>query len=719
MALDREAFIDNYCDELDENIENIDSTVVDLKTDPENRDYLKYLLRLLHSVKGSSRMLGFKNMEAVTHGLESVFKGIDENRYPLTADIIDLVFLTTDYLRQGSGIIREDKTDNIETDRLLAVFQLAESNEPFSIDEIRIILTGENADDESSYSSRGVRASERDSETIRVKLGKIDKIIRMINGLIIRQFQFKRENDLLAELETSFSDLLNLKNRDTANEKFNEQAALSMKHITKLRKNFLEEFPMLERGIFEIQDEVLSLRMLPLQLILAPLKKMTAEMSIHIDKEVNLEMTGAGILLDKAILEHINDPVLHIVRNAVDHGIETQKERHKNGKTPAGTISIKCATEGGNISIKISDDGRGIDYEKLRTMAIERHPERKEEILSMPEESLNTFLFQSGFSTKKDVSDISGRGVGLDIVKTGVESIKGKVSLKSEEGTGTEFILSLPLSLSTTEGFFVEAAGKKFLIPSNFVSEVLIIEENEIMDLISRKAAKWRERIIPIYSLAAVLNIGTAVYRSKNFVVILESLGETSALLVDSVLRFSTLVHKPLPSNLSRLKALQGIVFDESFNIVTILHVPELMQRFRRIKNIDDRKKYSGDEKEYKRVLIVDDSHPTREIEKSILEFEDYSVSTAVDGIDALEKSEEQYYHLIITDIQMPRMDGITLIDNLRKKDKYAKTPVIVVTSTDDNSVREKFRKLNVDSFVMKSDFDRGVFLEEVQNLIG
>jgi len=718
MALDRSSFIENYLDEIRENLTQVDNTVISLKKDPGNQDLLKQLLRILHSIKGSSRMLKFNNMEAMAHGLENIFKGVNDGRYGITRDIIELVFMSTDYFRAGADIIASEGADNIFIERLVAVFDQAASNEPFSIEKARYRpyeADGNVAHDENAKS----KTEKGEHETIRIKTRKVNEIIKQLNSLIIRQFQFKKENDLLEELEKKFRQLEILKKRGNLGEKYDKLSRESLKLILKLRKDFLEELPLLERQTFEVQEEILSLRMLPLEMIFGSMPKMVEEIAINVHKEVILTMSGTDILIDKVILENIHDPIVHIIRNAVDHGIETIEERRRKSKPDTGSIDIKCSTEGGNIVIRISDDGRGINYQELRARALERYPERDEEIRLMDEEALNTFLFQSGFSTRKEISDLSGRGIGLDIVRTNVDKIKGKVTLTSKPDESTEFIMSLPLSLSTVEGFFVTSGNEKFLVPSNFVREVIVIHEEEVIDLLSRKAFKLRNRIIPFYNLSSLLDTVAGGVQEKNFMLVVEAFGETVGIVVDAVIRFSSLVHKPLPSNLADLKPVQGVVFDESFNIVTILHVPELINRFKRLKNIDARKKYSSESKEYKRILVVDDSITTREIEKSILELENYNVITAIDGIDGLEKADEQYYHLIITDIQMPRMDGLTFVDNLRKREKYMNTPIIVVSSADDEKMRSDFKKIKVNSFIVKSEFERGNLLDEVKLLIG
>jgi two-component system chemotaxis sensor kinase CheA len=235
--------------------------------------------------------------------------------------------------------------------------------------------------------------------------------------------------------------------------------------------------------------------------------------------------------------------------------------------------------------------------------------------------------------------------------------------------------------------------------------------------MLNRNVIRVRDQIIPVYPLSSLLNKDRVTNPEKLSVVVVESLGDIIGIIVDSVIQFSSLIYKPLPGNLARLKIIQGVVFDENFEIINILYVPDLINRFKGIRNIEFRKRFSNTEKEYKQILVVDDSLSTREIEKSILELDGYSVVMAVDGIDAMEKMRDQYFHLILTDINMPRMDGITLIENVRRQEKFSDTPIVVVSSETDD--RASLIDKGASAIFNKRDFDRGSLLQKVKELIG
>jgi len=486
-----------------------------------------------------------------------------------------------------------------------------------------------------------------------------------------------------------------------------------------LKKKFSEDLSQIERNTFEVQEEIMGLQMLPMEIILGSIEKMVEETAMKLDKEINYQATGTEVLLDKRILEGLKDPLIHIIRNSIDHGIENPEARIKLGKKPEGKLELHCTHESNGIVVTVKDDGKGLNYDKIRSHAIEMNPHMEEEITKMDHSHLNHYLFESGFSTKEKVTELSGRGVGLDIVKYNIEKIKGKISIKSEKNKGTEFTFTLPLSLATVEGFFVMTANEKFLIPSTFVREISLVEEKDFIQLHNRIAMKLRDELIPLYYLSDIMDKESYHLSETNYIIIVESFGETVGIIVDLIIRYSSLIYKAVPNNVSSLKAIQGIVFDESFNIINILYIPEVINRFKSIRNITSKKKYSSDSREYKSVLVVDDSFTTREIEKSILEVENYNVETAVDGIDGIEKLNQKHFNLIITDIKMPRMDGLTFVENIRRDERFKEIPIIVVSSEKENEIKETFFSLGANAFIVKSDFDRGNLIDEVKKLIG
>lgn len=735
MSIQRAAFIDKYLEELQENIQILDKGIIALKKDPENEEELVTLLRALHTIKGSSRMLKFMQVENISHSLENIFKGVKDKRFSISKQLIQLVFICTDFLRYAVEQIRTTKDDAMNIEALVAEMKKAESNEPYSLSEIHVPQreTKNEASEDSSSSvqndqkAKSATSSQNEEplatgnyETIRVKISHIDKIIRSLNNLIVKQFQLKKEYEQINELENSLTAFTLMKqSQSEPNSEYKQKAEALVKDIQKIKKNFLERITLIETNTFELQEGIIALRMLPLELILGSLEKMVEENSMSIGKDVDLTIIGKEVKLDKVILEKVNDPVIHLVRNAMDHGIESPAEREKKGKPRSGKIQIRCYSESQNIVIEISDDGQGLNYDAIRKKAIENGLASEEETSRMTEVELQNFIFMPGFSTKKDVSTISGRGIGMNIVKHNIDKIKGKISIHSEKDKGSIVKLALPLSLATVEGFFVVSSGKKFLIPSNFVREIIILKKEEKIHLLNSEVLKLRDKIIPLYKLSTALNLESEKEEDLSFVVIVESDGEIIGMVVESVIEHSSMIFKPMPKNLHRLNLIQGIVFDESFNIINILYVNGIVQKCKGFSNMDTRKRFVKDNRKYKNILLVDDSINTREILKSILEVEDFNITEASDGIDGLAKAKDKTYHLIISDLNMPRMDGFTFIENLRREEKYKDVPVLVISSMENEEYKNKVKHLNISGMIIKGDFDRNNLMSLVRNLIG
>ena len=469
MAIKRETFIGQYLDELGDNIRNLDNSIITLKRDPENDEELNRASRILHTIKGSSRMLKFGTMEKLAHGLESVLKGVKEKRYPVDESIVQLVFITTERLREGVRLIRESGDDAMDVGPVLDVYSRAYASEPYSLQGLSAtaapatvsIAAGPAAAPETAAPGHPAESTvpSGDYQSIRVNTLRIDKIIRRLDNLIINQFQFKKHYDEIKNFEDDLKDVI-------SSETIDRQAARSlMKNIQKIRKSFVEQIEIVERDTFTLQERIIGLRMFPLDTILGTFPKMVEEMAMALGKRIRLSIRGSDINIDKVILESIHDPLIHLVRNAADHGIEDPGARKAAGKPGEGLIEISCRGESGSIIITLADDGKGIHYDGIRSRGAAMFPARKEEIEAMPEEELVSLLFLPGFSTSSRVTELSGRGVGLDIVKFNMEKVKGRISLESRPGAGTTITLTLPLTLATIEGYFVRSGNASFSSP--------------------------------------------------------------------------------------------------------------------------------------------------------------------------------------------------------------------------------------------------------------
>ncbi len=688
---------ESYVSEVKELLESAQKDIIALKTNENDSEILSRLLRNLHTIKGNSRMLGYTTVEKLAHAIEDIYKSVKDKKIKNSDRLIKLVFAVTEKIHGCVSCISRRGTDKQEIDMYLQYCDKLAAGELIDVDafikEINKkngILFEEDDDDLDENIS--------DIQSIRIKLSRVNEIISDFDTMITREFHLKSQLDELKKLEEK----------------------LGSRELAKIRKSFENDIYSLETSIFSVQEKAFDLRMLPISIVLRPLENTIALEAMNLNKKVKCEIPDTDIALDKVILEELGDILMHIIRNALDHGIESPAERKKAKKSEEGTISITCLREARYIELKISDDGRGLDYDKIRTKAISLYPERTDEIKGMSDRELSQFLFQSGFSTKEEITALSGRGVGLDVVWSNVEKIKGRIKIESEAGKGTSFILHFPLSLSTLQGLFVYSNKEKYLIPAQHIVDIIYRKKSDYITLQNQNYIRFEDQLVPCFPLSTLFeDRKSGLAQEEEPILIAEYMEQRIGIIVEQVEQYVSLVVKPMPEGIRGCSILQGIVFDEHYDIVPILHVPDILQRFKSLRGYDIKKFEAATQKKNIRILVVDDSLTTREIEKSILEGAGYVVEDAFDGLDGLEKAKEKHYDLILADQEMPRMTGLVLLDNLRRLDQYKETPVIAVSTDQSRQTIEEFQRLRAGAIIAKSEFKRGRLLESIKELLG
>ena len=689
---------ESYVSEVKELLESSRKDIITLKSTSNDADVMTRLLRNLHTIKGNSRMLGFPTIEKLAHAVEDIYKSVKDGKVQNSDRLVRLVFAVADKIAECVSKIAKTGTDDSNIELYLQYCDKLAAGELIDIDafiaEINRSKNGGLEDDDDEELAENVN----DIQSIRIKLSRVNEIITAFDTMITREFHLKHQLDEL--------------------QKFEEKT--DSHELSKIRKQFENDIYALETSIFSVQEQVFDLRMLPISIVLRPLENTIALEAMNLKKKVQCIIPEVDIAIDKVILEELGDILMHLIRNALDHGIESPEERKAAGKSEEGTISITCEREAKYIELKISDDGRGLDYEKISAKAIKLYPERTEEIKNMSERELTQFLFQSGFSTKDKVTELSGRGVGLDVVWSNVEKIKGRIKIESTPGKGTSFILHFPLSLSTLQGLFVSSNKTKYLIPSQHIVDIIYRKKSEYITLQNQSYIKLESQLIPCFSLSSLFDDQKGfVAQDADSILIAEYMEQRIGIIVEQVQQYVSLVVKPLPKSFRNFSILQGIVFDEHYDIVPILHVPDILKKFKSLRGYDIKKYEAATKKRTVRILVVDDSDTTRQIEKSILESAGFVVDTAFDGVDALEKSKAKQYDLILTDRDMPRMTGLVLLDNLRRMEQYKDAPVVVVSADQNPKTVQEFERLRASAIIPKGDFKRGNLINVIKGLVG
>ena len=696
MAKVSSDIIESFTAEVHELLSLSRKDIIALKAAQLDEETLSRLLRNLHTIKGNARMLEFSTIEKLAHAVEDIYKSVKDGKITTTDRLITLVCAVADKIDECVVSITKKGTDEKDIELYLQYCDKLAAGELIDIESFVAEIKKQ---DQKLTSDEDDDLNENVSEiqSIRIKLSRVNEIITAFDTMITREFHLKHQLDELQKFEET------TKNHELA----------------KIRKQFESDIYALESSIFSVQEQVFNLRMLPISIVLNPLENAIALESINLKKKVKCEIPATDIAIDKVILEELSDILMHLVRNALDHGIESPKERKAAGKPETGTISISCLREAKHIELKISDDGRGLNYPKIREKAIKLYPERTEEITNMGDRELSQFLFQSGFSTKDNVTELSGRGVGLDVVWSTVEKIKGRIKIESEAGKGTSFILYFPLSLSTLQGLFVYSNEDKYLIPSQHIVDIIYRKKSEYVTLQNQSYIRLEGQLIPCYSLSSLFDEQKiASNYDADSILIAEYMEQRIGIVVDQVQQFVSLVVKPLPRAFKNFSILQGIVFDEHYDIVPILHVPDILKKFKSLRGYDIKKYEAATKKRVQHILIVDDSETTRQIEKSILENVDFVVDEAVDGIDALEKAKSKQYDLIMTDKDMPRMTGLVLLDNLRRMEQYKDVPVVIVSDDQSPKSIAEFKALGANEVITKGNFERGKLINTIKALL-
>ena len=739
MAINREKYIGKYVDEGLEIIAQVETLVFDIKDGISVEDDLATLMRVLHTLKGTSRMLEFKRIEELAHALESVFTSLKEQRIGLTTNAVKLVLAVLDLIKRAIGLVQHTKDDAVEIQEYVKSLNSLASNEEFALPKapeaadavLQTATDGSELDSPGEAATRlkppssgssGKTGKDAKSESIRLPIEKIDDIIKSMASLQSLEIAAKNISLDNAKLNAIVKELSAKLKADKNLDPFLGAGFRKLERLSERINSALRNYSVdVGNNIRGTYDTVISLRTLPLSTVLDGYTRYVYELSAELGKKTQLVIEGKENEIDKNIIESLSEVLMHMVRNAVDHGLEAPEERAASGKSETGKISIVCSRESGYMKIVISDDGRGIDPEKIREKVIRDGFVAETAAASLTKEELTNFIFQSGFSTSGEVSNVSGRGVGMDVVRESIEALKGSIIVDSFKGDGTVFTLMVPLSIAALMGFPVSSGGMKFIIPATFVETILLVGRDEIVTVVDRPEIKYNDRLVKLYYMNQVLKVKTdfSVSAEVVFVVIVRAYDDIAALAVDDIASMRSVILKTMPNFMEHMPVFSGIVLNDDYEMVSVLHIPTVIKMAKRIKTIDLKKRNLEFEKLRKSILVVDDSRPTREIEKEILTSEGYFVDTAADGAEALKAAKGKHYDLICTDINMPVMDGFTLIENIKKNEELSRIPVIVISSMANEEYQKRAAMLGAARFIVKSSFDNNNLLESVKDLIG
>ena len=718
MALDMTRFIARFVDEAREHLTRLNDGLLALERNPADQETLHAVFRAAHTVKGAASMLKLQAISDTGHHLEEALSSLREGKIAYTGALADLLFRGADAL--SLQVEAAAAGAPLPTDEALCAALAAAATGPEGAGDAVSTEPAVSAEPDPREApgvpaDPGVNGAEpaavrlKTLDTVRVAGQKLDELIKLMGEVISSHSRLRQRASDLRRLELA------------APPEEGTAAVGSGLRLSRVAAELRDDVALQELLMTELHDRALGMRMLPLSEILDPLGRMVRDAARSVGKEVDCRIEGSAIELDRKILDKLGDPLTHLIRNAIDHGIEPAAKRLALGKPAAGTLWIGARHEAGSVLITVRDDGGGIALEKVREKALKKRLVDREGLAALPEAAVIDFIFHPGFSTSPIVTDISGRGVGMDVVKrTVVEELRGAITVESRPGEGTVFTLRLPLSLAMLRVVLVGAGSQPFGITANFIDDMVRAPEDHFITVLDRRALKLRNEFIPVVQLAELLALpkpaSPPISGRDPLLIVVSHGGEKLALQVELLIDERDMVIKSLPEHLKGTRVVSGIVQTGRNELVSVLHVPALFAAARAASAPAAAGEAAVDTLD---ILVVDDSFNTREIEKSILEAHGYRVTLAEDGQDALDKARAGDFDLVITDVEMPRLDGFSLTSRLRELERYRDTPVIIVTSREKEEDKRRGIQVGADAYIVKGAFDQTNLLDTIRNLVG
>jgi len=704
-----------------------------------------------HSLKGAARMLGLVRVESAAHGLESIFNAARKGEAPLTPETIEHMNAALDDLRLRvqealSGPLPGECATELLNEVPVADATLQSPSGGSEFYRSGFIPTGlldqgKNVGMNSDLQKLEVHAKEAQTisskpiptagepfriETVRVETRKLDDLLTQVGELSVIQGRAQHRLELMEALQELWSVLersrRNGKTASFARHGPGVEAPARFGSLLKQTRDALfNDSARLESTVNLLQDQVRNIRLLPLSTVFALFPRMVRDLAKEQGKEAELALEGGDITVDKRILEEMKDPLMHLIRNAIDHGIELPAERERVGKPRSGTVRLRAVRENASVLLEVQDDGRGLDPATIRQEAKKRGLLDEAALAAMTPAQLQQLIFLPGFSTSTYVTELSGRGVGLDVVRVNVERMKGNIRLDSAAGQRLTVQVRLPLSLSTTRLLLASANGQLFGLPVEFVQTSQRVREKDIFTLEGRLAVLLDGQPVIAARLADLLELEVRSLAVPGILacVVLQVGDERLSLLVDDLIGEEEVVPKPLGMPLRRVRNVSALAMLGSGDICAVLNPADLLRSAHKTGGALRSEKHEIQNEVAKPVvLLVEDSALIRAMEKRILEDNGYEVVTAVDGVDGLNILGSRTFAAVVSDIVMPNMSGLALTTSIRAEPRYKELPIILVTSLASNEDKRRGLDAGANAYIPKPSFDQRVLLDTLKRLI-
>jgi two-component system sensor histidine kinase and response regulator WspE len=729
-----------------------------LEQNPTDESRLGALMRAAHSLKGAARMVDNDAAVCVAHHLEDLFVAAQEGSLVLRSQHIDMLLRGVDLLQriaQGSDgqteTERSEGADEVQrfvrdlakvqadhlSEAVNGTLELPQS-EPANVSGPRLTISEEEAAMKPpSYEVNGANGEHR--RFLRVTPENLNRLLALTGESLVESrrlvpfskslLRLKREHNELAQILDHLRESL-------SREKFSEQAeaqvAQARVQLVRCREDLskrlleLEEFQRRSTNLsHRLYDEALSCRMRPFADGTHGFPRMVRDLARALGKQIRLEIQGPNTYVDRDILEKLEAPLTHLLRNAIDHGIELPELRRAAGKPEEGVIRLAAQHSAGNLLITVSDDGRGIDLADLRNTIVQKRLTSPEAAKQMSESEVLEFLLLPGFTSKQAVTEISGRGVGLDAVQSIVREVRGGIRIRTDLGRGITFQMRLPLTLSIVRALLVEIGNEPYAFPLVHINRALKVAKKDIEVVAGRQHFRFENRQIGLVAASKIFGGADDNHPGEQVsVVVVGNNANCYGVVAGKFLGERELVIKPLDPRLGKIKDISSGALLDDGSPVLIVDVEDLIRSVEKsieagtLAGVQNR---TGEEalKKPKRVLVVDDSLTVRELEKKLLQSRGYEVEIAVDGMDAWNAARSGHFDLVVTDVDMPRMDGIEFVTLIKKDSNLKSLPVMIVSYKDRAEDRRRGLEAGADYYLAKASFHDEALLQAVVKLIG
>ncbi len=744
------SMMDLFRQEVEGHSQALSDHLLLLEQDASSAEAMVALMRAAHSIKGAARIVNLDPVVNLAHAMEDLFVAGQEGRIVPDSGIIDRLLAGVDLL---ADLARQD--DNGQQRwldaNLRAMADLAEAYRAAAAGQEQEKGTGRDPAPapaappeagsapakqpavvpETRAPDQSLRISAEGLNRLMGLAGEVQVEARWLPTFALKMLQLKHRQDKIYRLLNNHLDTLYFDNHTAIPDENNIRSLLrGMDDCRKMVNECLVEIEDHARRSTEIShhlhQEVIANRMRPFSDWTRGFPRMVRDLARELGKKVQFEIIGADTLVDRDILDKIESPLNHLVRNALDHGIEPPEERRRAGKPEKARLRMEARHSAGMLSIVISDDGRGIDLEKLRRTIIARKMIAEEMARELDESELLEFLFLPNFSTREEVSKISGRGVGLDVVHSAVHEVRGIIRTSTRAGHGTTFEMQLPLTLSVTRSLLVEISGEDYAFPLVAIDHVLKLRPENVKEVEGRQYVTFNQERIGLVSARQVLEKGEAAEPDDDDampVLVLSDRHNRYGLIVDSFIGIRDLVVHSLDRRLQKIQDINAAAILEDGTPVLIIDVEDMVRSIdhlisgNRLQRIDQEDEASGNR--MKRILVVDDSITVREVERKMLLARGYDVRVAVDGQDGWNTLRKEPFDLLITDVDMPRMDGIELVTTIRGNKEFQMLPIIIVSYKDRQEDRNRGLEAGADYYLTKGSFQDETLVRAVEELIG